>query len=208
MKLTLGQSFSLASLGLLASTFAPAIALTSAIVLAAPAGAGPSAKNYLIYLSVESAMNESGSPLNFAGRVTLEKDEAEVVLFQAVTATEMNTQAFHCHAEVSATGELEGSHCHDEGVGQPSNHQLGAPVLKRESILASLESALSVFESRIAKLDTVSEVKFWQHSDELTVKFTSGSPAAENFFMCHKHGASFDCHRSRRAGPNEPKTRH
>lgn len=187
-----------ALLGLLFISATPEIA-------SALASAAPTVQNSLLYRSIESAMGESGSLLNFAARVTLEKDEAEVLLFQAITATEMNTQAFHCHAEVSSTGEFEGSHCHDEGMGRPSAHQLGAPVLKQESILASLTSALSVYDARIAKLETISQLKFWQHGDELTVKLTGGTPEVENFFMCHMHGSSFDCHRSRRAGPNEPK---
>ena len=184
-------------LGLLVSTAFSSPAMASA--------ATKSAQDSLIYRSIESAMNESGSNQNFAAQVTLEKDEAEVALFQIMSASEMITQSFHCHAEVSATGELEGAHCHDEGSGKPLPHQLGAPVLKRESILASVESAIAIYESRIARLDTVSQVKFWQHGDERTVKLTGGTPATESIFMCHKHGASFDCHRARRAGPNEPK---
>jgi hypothetical protein len=52
----------------------------------------------------------------------------------------------------------------------------------------------------------VLELKIWQHGDDMTLRITSGDPAtpAINLFSCHLHGGSYDCHRTRKAGPNEP----
>lgn len=178
---------------------------SKAIAAASTSLPSASVKDSFAYQAVESALNESASGSDFAAHVKLKADEADVLLFQSINANEMAKRPYHCHAEVAATGELNGASCHEAGSVQTFPHQIDAPVLKREILLTSLESTLAIFEARIAKLKTLSELKFWQHGDELTVRLTGGNPSIENLFNCHLHGTSYDCHRSRRPGPNEPK---
>lgn len=175
-----------------------------ALMLFSPLVARADAKNSLIYLATQSALLESGSNQNFAGQLKLAKNEAHVVLFQSITGSEMTTHAFHCRPEIAASGEILGATCLDAGQGPKKPYQLGSAALKSDDFLTSIADALSIFDSRIAKLDTITELKFWQHGADLTIKVTGGVPATASFFSCHEHGASYDCHRTRRPGPNEP----
>ncbi len=149
-------------------------------------------------------MVESANNLNFAGQIKIAMDEAKVVLFQAITGSEMAQHAFHCHAKIAGSGDMHGASCIDAGQGPRQPYQLGSVPLRSDDFLASLADALSIFDARIAKLDTITELKFWQHGKEITIKVTAGVPATISFFSCHEHGAAYDCHRSRRPGPNEP----
>jgi hypothetical protein len=178
--------------------------IITAAILSSPLVAQASATKSLIYFATQSALLESGSNQNFAGQLKLAKNEAHIVLFQAITSSEMTTPSFHCRAEIAASGETQGATCQDSGKGPRKPHQLGSAVLKRDDFLASIADALSIFDSRIAKLDTITELKFWQHGDDLTIRVTGGVPTATSLFSCHQHGAAYDCHRTRRPGPNEP----
>lgn len=159
-----------------------------------------------IEMALSAALSLTTVSTDFAYRVIVDSDEAEVSVYQAASATTYQVQTIHCHAELDAGGSLEGAHCHDEGTLAPVPHTLPAKLIDRSEFVSAIKSALSVFESRIGKIETVLELKVWQHGDDMTLRITSGDPAkpAINLFSCHLHGGSYDCHRTRKAGPNEP----
>lgn len=164
------------------------------------------AKPLLLQLALTEALGMTKKTSDFAYRITVETDEAEVSIYQVATPGNYEAQSYHCHSELDSAGAVLGAHCHDEGVSSPVAHALPAKRVERSGYLAAIGSALSIFESRIAKTETISELKIWQHGDDMTLRITSGDSAspAVNLFNCHLHGASYDCHRTRKAGPNEP----
>lgn len=181
---------------------------TAAAVCAAPTiaqGQTP-ANSSLLQLALNEALGMTTKTSDFAYRITVETDEAEVSIYQVATPGNYEVQSYHCHSELDSSGTVAGAHCHDEGLSSPVAHALPAKLVDRRGFLAAIGSALSIFESRIAKTETISELKIWQHGDDMTLRITSGnvtSPAV-NLFSCHLHGADYDCHRTRKAGPNEP----
>lgn len=183
-------------------------AFVTASILGATSGAytltGPNSS--LLELSFSEALEMTTKTSDFAYRISVDSGEAEVAVYQQASPTAYEVQSYHCHSELDATGALAGAHCHDEGVAAPVSHQLPAKTIGRSGLLAAVSSALSIFESRIAKVNSISELKLWQHGDDMTIRITSGDPAAQvvSLFGCHKHGADYDCHRTRKAGPNEP----
>ena len=159
-----------------------------------------------IELAITAALSLTTVSTDFAYRVSVDSDNAEVSVDQAASATTYQVQAFHCHSEFDGSGKLEGAMCHDEGTLAPVPHTLPAKLIDRSEFVSAIKSALSIFESRIGKIETVLELKVWQHGEDVTLRITSGDPAtpAMSLFSCHLHGGSYDCHRTRKAGPNEP----
>lgn len=185
---------------------AAVIAATAVSVTPTFAQSQTTAKPPLLQLALNEAIGMTTKTSDFAYRIGVETDEAEVSIYQLATPGNYEVQSYHCHSELDSSGAIAGAHCHDEGVSSPVAHVLPAKLVDRSGYLSAISSALSIFESRIAKTESISELKIWQHDDEMTLRITSGDPAspAVNLFGCHLHGANYDCHRTRRAGPNEP----
>jgi hypothetical protein len=183
-----------------------ATAVTAVFVTPTIAQGQTPANSSLLQLALNEALGMTAKTSDFAYRITVETDEAEVSIYQAATPGNYEVQSYHCHSELDSSGTVAGAHCHDEGTSSPVAHALPAKLVDRSGYLSAIGSALSIFESRIAKTETISELKIWQHGDDMTLRITSGnatSPAV-NLFSCHLHGANYDCHRTRKAGPNEP----
>lgn len=192
--------------GATSMVIAALIATTAVCLTPTFAQSQTSAKPSLLQLALNEAIGMSTKTSDFAYRISVDTDEAEVSIYQVATPGNYEVQSYHCHSELDASGAIAGAHCHDEGVSSPVPHVLPAKLIDRSGHLAAIGSALSIFESRIAKTETISELKIWQHNDDMTLRITSGDPASPsvNLFSCHLHGANYDCHRTRRAGPNEP----
>lgn len=196
------RSIDFKSLTPVLTAFLAAIALAAPLLAHAQTGAQPS----FLKLALSKSLGMTAKDSDFAYRVNVDSDQAEVSIYQLASPGTYEVQSYHCHTELDATGTLEGAHCHDEGISSPVLHTLPAKPIDRSGFLAAIDSAVSIFERRIAKIETLLELKIWQHGDDMTLRITSGDPTtpAVNLFNCHLHSGTYDCHRTRKAGPNEP----
>lgn len=143
----------------------------------------------------------AGTPLALQARG--DESASAVKLNYADNQLTVHSVGYDCHSH-NHDGHHE-AHCHAVELTHPGA-VAPAPQFDADQLLSSLELSADIFSRKVAPLQALTQVKMWQTGDSIWATLTYVKDSVENksHFMCHVHGAHFDCHRTRNPGPQEP----
>ncbi len=92
-----------------------------------------------------------------------------------------------------------------EGSGGGAGHRGETREWKADDLRGAADKALSRLETELGPL-AVTEVKSWNAKENIAVKVTYLKDRNKEIrpFLCHLHGSTLSCHKTKEVAPGEP----